>query len=90
MSRWNDDLLWQLQCAISDATDCDGISEDALRVALAAQGIAVVPAGEREQMAEALKRTLSWLSSYPGGGPMGPTGPYEQARAALVSWEPQP
>lgn len=31
----------------------------------------------------ALERTLNWLSSYPGGGPMGPNGPYEQARAAL-------
>ncbi len=28
------DLLWNLQCAFSDATDCDGVSEDALRAAL--------------------------------------------------------
>ncbi len=29
-----DDLMWDLQCAFSDATDCDGVSEDALRAAL--------------------------------------------------------
>lgn len=36
------------------------------------------------ELQAALERTLSWLTSYPGGGTMGPTGPYEQARAALA------
>ncbi|MES2950246.1 MAG: hypothetical protein V4858_17015 [Pseudomonadota bacterium] len=38
---------------------------------------------EIEELKAALERTLSWMTSYPGGGPMGPNGPYEQARAAL-------
>lgn len=36
------------------------------------------------ELLAALERTLSWLTSYPGGGTMGPTGPYEQARAAIT------
>jgi hypothetical protein len=40
-------------------------------------------ARERE-LREALERTLSWLSSYPGEACMGKDGPYEQARAALA------
>ncbi len=35
------DLLWDLQCAISDATDIDGISDDALRSALKANGLVI-------------------------------------------------
>lgn len=31
-------------------------------------------------LADALKRTLSWLTSYPGGGAL---GAYDQARNAL-------
>lgn len=33
----------------------------------------------------ALNRTLNWLASYPGGGTLGPDGPYEQARAAIAA-----
>lgn len=33
----------------------------------------------------ALERSLDWLSSYPGGGTLGPNGPYEQARAAIAA-----
>jgi hypothetical protein len=36
------------------------------------------------ELLEALERCLSWLTSYPGGGTMGPKGPYEQARAAIT------
>ena len=36
------------------------------------------------EMLEALKRTLSWLSSYPGEAAVGPDGPWEQARAAIA------
>ena len=32
---------------------------------------------------EALQRTLSWLTSYPGGGTLEPNGVYEQARRAI-------
>ncbi|MBU0752380.1 MAG: hypothetical protein KJ787_13990 [Gammaproteobacteria bacterium] len=39
---------------------------------------------QRDELVAALERTLSWLTSYPGGGTMGPSGPYEQARAALA------
>lgn len=35
------------------------------------------------ELLAALQRTLNWLTSYPGGGTMGKTGPYEQARAAI-------
>ncbi len=36
-----DDLMWDLQCAFSDATDCDGTSQDALREALMNHGLVV-------------------------------------------------
>lgn len=36
-----------------------------------------------ERMAEALERSLSWLTSYPGDGAL---GAYEQARAALSAF----
>ncbi len=36
-----DDLIWDLQCAISDATDYNGISEDSLRSALEYHGLVV-------------------------------------------------
>lgn len=32
----------------------------------------------------ALERTLSWLSSYPGGGTLREGGPYDQARTAIA------
>lgn len=35
------DLMWDLQCAISDATDCDGITDDTLRSALEHHGLVV-------------------------------------------------
>jgi hypothetical protein len=35
------DLIWDLQCAFSDATDCDGVSDDALRSALDKHGLVV-------------------------------------------------
>lgn len=38
---------------------------------------------ENAALREALTHTLSWLTSYPGGGPLHPGGAYEQARAAL-------
>jgi hypothetical protein len=41
-------------------------------------------ANAHEALVEALDRTLSWLTSYPGGGALSPTGPYEQAKAALA------
>ena len=34
---------------------------------------------------EALERTLSWLTSYPGGGTLEPDGVYEQARKAIAN-----
>lgn len=37
----------------------------------------------------ALRDCLSWLTSYPGGGPLRPDGPYEKARAALAEAEPE-
>lgn len=45
-------------------------------------------AEQRAELLEALKRTLSWLTSYPGGGTMGKDGPYEQARAAIANASP--
>ena len=42
----------------------------------------VTAVNSRAQLVEALKRTLSWLSSYPGGGAL---DCYEQARAALAA-----
>ena len=41
-------------------------------------------ASQRLELLEALERTLSWLTSYPGEGALSPTGPYEQARAAIA------
>lgn len=35
------DLMWDLRCAISDATDCDGITDDTLRAALEHHGLIV-------------------------------------------------
>ncbi len=50
------DILWDLQCAISDATDIDGISDDALRSALKANGLEVRrkpnPNSPRERIAK--------------------------------------
>ena len=43
---------------------------------------------ERDSLRAALQRTLSWMTSYPGEGTLGPQGPYEQARAALAGIEP--
>lgn len=37
------------------------------------------------RLREALERSLSWLTSYPGDGALGKSGPYEQARAALAA-----
>ena len=65
---------------------CEPFSEDSREQMLAdAYLIGAAPA-----LQVALERTLSWLTSYPGGGTMGPTGPYEQARAALARCTPQP
>jgi len=36
------------------------------------------------ELLAALERCLSWLTSYPGGTTMTPTGPYEQARKAIA------
>ena len=40
---------------------------------------------QRDELLAALERTMSWLASYPGGGPLRPDGPYEQARAAIAN-----
>lgn len=40
-----------------------------------------------DELVAALRRSLGWLSSYPGGGTLGENGPYEQARAALAKVE---
>ena len=52
------DLIWDLQCAFSDATDCDGVSDDALRAALERHGLVVSripnPASPRERIAKIL------------------------------------
>lgn len=44
---------------------------------------------ERDELVACLTRTLNWLSSYPGGGTLGPNGPYEQARALLAKIGPE-
>lgn len=45
--------------------------------------VAYTRADIAERMAEALERSLSWLTSYPGGGAL---GAYEQARSALSAF----
>ena len=35
-------------------------------------------------LVEALERVLDWVTSYPGEGALGDTGPYKQARKALA------
>lgn len=47
------------------------------------EGGFVVRADIAERMAEALERSLSWLTSYPGDGAL---GAYEQARSALSAF----
>lgn len=47
-------------------------------------------ADQRAELLAALERTLSWLTSYPGSGAMGKTGPYEQARAAIARCKVSP
>jgi hypothetical protein len=46
-------------------------------------GLEFVRADIAERMAEALERSLSWLTSYPGDGAL---GTYEQARSALSAF----
>lgn len=43
---------------------------------------------QRDELLAALERTMSWLASYPGGGPLRPDGPYEQARSAIARVTP--
>ncbi|MDO8705380.1 MAG: hypothetical protein Q7J84_10585 [Sulfuricaulis sp.] len=55
---------------MSTLHDKTGLTED--------QAAEVIPV-----LLAALVRSLSWLSSYPGGGTLYKNGPYEQARAAI-------
>ena len=48
------------------------------------RGVAFVRADIAERLAEALERSLSWLTSYPGEGAL---GAYEQARSALSAFK---
>jgi hypothetical protein len=50
MSKWTDDTLWALKCAIDDAWDVGGISQDTLRSALRHHDIEVAPAGLTQKL----------------------------------------